>query len=138
MQFNEMTLVIGHVGRDAEVKYTQAGQAVCNFSVAIDKGKDEAGNDRPAKWYNVSAWDKLAEVCGKYVKKGMMVQVVGTANARGYTDQSGKSRASLDLSAWSVQFLSRAQGSGQSSTDDVVDEHYGDTREPSSMDDIPF
>lgn len=141
MQYNDFTLIVGHVGRDAEQKYFQDGQVVCNFSVAVDKGKNNDGTERPAKWYNVAAWGKLAEVCAKYVRKGMLVQVVGQSNARGYVDQSGKARASLDLNATSVQFLSRAQGEqGGSTNDDAVDEHYafpGESGER-NLDDIPF
>ena len=68
---NKLT-IIGHLGRDPEMRYTPEGQAVTTFSVASSrKYKTAAGEPREeTEWFNVSAWGKLAEVCNQYLTKG--------------------------------------------------------------------
>jgi single-strand DNA-binding protein len=74
----QQTIVIGRVGKDAEMRYTGSGQAVTAFSVAVSKQyKNAAGEQvKNTNWFRVSAWGKSAEICNQYVKKGMLVQVV--------------------------------------------------------------
>ena len=73
------TEIIGRCGRDPELRYTQTGQAVANFSVAVtEKFKDK----EHTTWYPIQAWGKLAEVCGEYVSKGMLIFIDGRMNMR--------------------------------------------------------
>lgn len=135
----EQTIIIGNVGRDPELRYTQGGVPVCDFSVAVTaRWKDSNSNEQRERttWYRVTAWRGLGEVCNKYVKKGMSVMVTGTAAASAYLGQDGQPRASLDLTARDVQFLTRAEdgGSGGSSGGNYDD--YSPP--PQDMDDIPF
>lgn len=137
----EQTIIIGNVGRDAELRYTQSGTPVCDFSVAVStRWTDSGTNEQREKtnWYRVTAWRGLAEVCGKYVKKGMSVMVSGTCSANGYMGQDGQPRASLDLTARDVQFLTRAEDGGgySGSGDSNYDDNYSPP--PNDMDDIPF
>lgn len=129
---SELAIILGRAGRDAEVRDVN-GEAVANFSVAVDQGKDRNGQERAPVWYSVSVWGKLADVCGRYVKKGMMLQVQGRPRARAYTGKNGQPAASLDLIANSVQFACRAPES--SGSDDSYGDDYGGV---SDMDDIPF
>lgn len=106
----EQTIIIGNVDKDCELKYTPSGVAVASFSVAVtDKWTDSQTNEKRERtnWYKVSAWRGLAEVCGKYVKKGMSVMVSGTVTASAYMGDDGKPKASLELTARDVQFLTR-------------------------------
>ncbi|TXH56115.1 MAG: single-stranded DNA-binding protein [Desulfurellales bacterium] len=136
---SEITIILGNVGRDAEVRQMGSGDVVANFSVAVSRGRDQQGNERPAKWYNVSAWGKLAEVCGQYVRKGMKVQVQGVVNARAYTNEQNKAVASLDLVANRVEFASRAPGDeGRQGGDPGIDYDDGYSTPARDMDDIPF
>ncbi|MDQ7024957.1 MAG: single-stranded DNA-binding protein [Anaerolineae bacterium] len=140
----EQTLIIGNVGREPELRYTQSGVAVCDFSVAVStRWKDSTTNEQREKtnWYRVTAWRGLGEVCSKYVKKGMSVMVSGTVAASAYMGQDGQPRASLDLTARDVQFLTRADddGSSSSSSSSSSGGSYDDhTPSPQEMDDIPF
>lgn len=95
--------IIGNVGNDPEMRYTAQGKAVCNFSVAVNEGTKNA---QETLWFKVSAWEKLAEICNQYVKKGMLVMIVGRITIDEYTDKTGKSRYALKLTAREVQFLS--------------------------------
>lgn len=129
----EQTIIIGNVGRDCELRYTQSGTAVADFSVAVtSKWRDSGTNEQREKtnWYKVSCWKGLAEVASKYVKKGMSVMVVGTVEANAYMGQDGQPRARLDLTARDVQFLTR-------SNDNAADNgNYGNQQQ--NVDDVPF
>jgi single-strand DNA-binding protein len=131
------TIVIGNLGRDPELRYTQSGMAVCGFSVAVTESwTDNQTNERREKttWYSVSAWGKLGEICQQYLVKGRLVMITGTVEARAYTNNAGEPAASLDLRARDVRFLGgREQGQGQGQS------NYNDfTPPPDNMGDIPF
>lgn len=99
-------VIVGHVGRDPELRYTQSGVAVCDFSVAVTR-KWTQGDERREEttWFRVTAWRELAETCNQYVKKGMQIMVAGRVSASAYTANDGEARASLELVAQDVQFL---------------------------------
>lgn len=129
-------VLVGNVGRDAELRYTQGGIAVCDFSLAVNKKwKDANGTEhKQTTWYRVACWRRTAEVVAQYVKKGDMVLVESdTLKASAYTAQDGTLRASLDVTANTVRFLSgKSDGNG------------GDNRQPDNVtnfpneNDIPF
>ncbi len=73
----EHTVIVGHLGRDPEMRYTPNGKPVTNFSVAVSRkynGKDGKTVEK-TKWFRVTAWDKLAELCNQYLRKGRLVLV---------------------------------------------------------------
>jgi len=113
----QYTVIIGHVGRDPELRYTQSGVAVCDFSVAVTRKWTQ--NEQPQEsttWFRVSAWRGLAETCNQYVHKGMQIMVAGRIAASAYIGDDGEARASLELTATDVQFLGRRgenDGDGQ-------------------------
>jgi single-strand DNA-binding protein len=120
-------MIIGRLGKDPEMRFTPAGQAVTSFSVATDRQwTDEAG--KPAKetvWFRVSAWGKLAETCNNYLQKGKMVMVEGrltvdpkTGGPRIWSGQDGTARATLEMVANTVKFLSAKESDQQQHSDD--------------------
>jgi single-strand DNA-binding protein len=128
------TVAVGHLGKDPELRYTQSGQAVCGFSVAVtERWSDRNTNEQKEKttWYNVSVWGTQAETCNTYLKKGRLVMVIGTVEARAYTDKSGQPAASLDLRARDVRFLG-----GREDREPGV--QYDDSAPQENMTDIPF
>ncbi|MBI5668671.1 MAG: single-stranded DNA-binding protein [Chloroflexi bacterium] len=134
------TIIIGNVGRNPELRYLQSGTAVCDFSVAVSESwTDSSTNERREKttWYRVSAWGRLGEICNQYLEKGRQVMVVGTVEARAYTDKSGQPAASLDLRARDVRFLgSRADREGGSGNGGYED--FAPPPQSGNVDDIPF
>jgi single-strand DNA-binding protein len=78
----EMLIIAGTVGKDAELRRTGNGDAVLNFSVAVDQGKDKNGNKRDAKWYDASLWGKRAESLQSYIVKGTKLTLQGRPTAR--------------------------------------------------------
>ena len=134
------TIVIGNVGRDPELKYTQSGQAVCSFSVAVnDVWYDKNTNEKREKttWYRVSCWAKMAETANQYVHKGMQIMITGNVTANGYTNNAGEVTASLELNARDMKFLGgrRDDSQGGGGQGDYSDDF---SPPPSSPDDIPF
>jgi len=120
------TTVIGHVGRDPEMRYTPSGQGVTDFSVAVNEQFTDSTGEKVKKtvWYKVTTWGKLAEVCNQYVHKGDRVFVTGrlqadpqTGGPRIWTAQDGTPRTSFDLTADTVRFLnSRGEQAEHKST----------------------
>ena len=106
--YQQITLV-GNLGRDPEMRYTASGTPVTNFSVATSQrwtGADGQQNEKTV-WFRVSVWQRQAETCSQYLTKGQRVLVVGEVEEPYvYTDQEGNSRASLQVRARNVQFLS--------------------------------
>ena len=88
---NSITLA-GGLGRDAEVKYLNNGDPICNFSVA-----DSQGRDKPTIWWNCTLYGKRAESLSQYLTKGQAVTVVGTVTEREWQDKEGNKRKSMDV-----------------------------------------
>ena len=105
MSLNQI-LLIGNAGRDAELRYTQNGAAVANFSIAVTRryqSRDEMRED--TEWFNVSAWERRAEFVAERVKRGNRVFVDGRLSTREYTTGNGEARTSLDVTANRVLVL---------------------------------
>ena len=99
-------MILGNVGNEPEVRQTQSGRAVANFSVATTDAWGE-GEDRQERteWHQVVVWGKLAETCGQYLTKGRQVLVEGRLQTRRYEDGDGTTRAVTEIVAQQVQFL---------------------------------
>jgi single-strand DNA-binding protein len=78
----EMLIIAGTVGKDAELRRTNNGDAVLGFSVAVDQGKDKNGNKRETRWYDASLWGKRAESLQSYIVKGTKLTLQGRPTAR--------------------------------------------------------
>src|SRR5258708_6599099 len=114
MTYQQVTIV-GNVGRDAEMRYTPQGIAVCNFSVAVKKvtGKGENRKEK-TPWFKVTVWRERAETASQYIKKGMKILVVGEIDASAYTNKNGQPATTLELTASDFTFLdSRGEGGGR-------------------------
>ena len=99
---NQLT-IIGNLVRDPETRTTQSGVTACAFSVAVNRKVN--GEDK-ADFFRVTAWRQLGETCGKYLSKGRKVCVVGPVALSTYTGQDGQMRASMEITAEKVEFLS--------------------------------
>ena len=109
-------IVIGHLGRDPEMRYTPNGQGVTSFSVASSRRyTTSAGEQREeTTWFNVSAWGRLAELCNQYLTKGRQVYVEGAGLAvRSFEGRDGQMRISNDITLTDVQFLGGGAAVGE-------------------------
>jgi len=107
-------IVIGHLGRDPEMRYTPNGQAVTSFSVASSRRYTTSAGEQKeeTEWFNVSAWGKLGETCNQYLTKGQQVYVEGRMSSRTYEGRDGQTRVSIDVFLNDVQFLGRGGDGG--------------------------
>ncbi len=132
-------ILVGNLGRDPELRYTQGGQAVCNFTLATnEQWKDRDGNPQErVEWHRIVVWGKVGENCAQYLQKGRNVYVEGRLQTREWEDKEGQKRRTTEIVAQTVQFLgSRGGASGGSGAPDE-----GGGREPGSAepgDEIPF
>jgi single-strand DNA-binding protein len=142
----QKTVVVGHLGRDPELRYTPSGVPVCSFSIATTK-KWTDGDGKPKEettWFRVSTWRKTAEVCAQYLQKGRLVLVEGDVKASAWTDKEGKARAGLELTATNVKFLGGrndgdGEGAGNAGSSDGYRGSEGDGGGfNADDDDIPF
>ena len=99
-------LILGNVGHAPEIRQTQTGRPVANFSVATTDAWGE-GDERQERteWHQVVVWGKLAETCGQYLTKGRQVMVEGRLQTRSYDDRAGGRRFTTEIVAQHVQFL---------------------------------
>ena len=104
---NRLT-IIGNLTRDPEQRTTPSGATVCSFTVAVNRrGRRDQQNSQPeADFFRVSAWNQLGETCQRYLAKGRKVAVVGSVSVHTYQGNDGQTRASLEVMANDVEFLS--------------------------------
>lgn len=107
-------IIIGHLGRDPEMRYTPSGESVTSFSVASSRRyRTAAGEQREeTMWFNVSAWGRIGETCNQYLTKGRQVYLEGSLSNRIYQGNDGQPRVSNDVRVTDVQFLSSQGGAG--------------------------
>ena len=159
-------MIIGHLGADPELRYTQSGSPVATLRIATDESyTDKEGNRvERTEWHRVVVFQRAAENCNQYLHKGSLVYVEGRLQTRKWQDQNGQDRYSTEIRADRVQFLDRrssAEGDndgysaprtsvprqgGQRSFNRAPQpqqDNYDDTgpvfpSEVSTMDDVPF
>jgi single-strand DNA-binding protein len=129
-------ILVGNLGRDPELRYTQSGQAVANFTLATnEKWKDKEGNSQErTEWHRIIVWGKSAENCAQYLQKGRSVYVEGRLQTRDWEDREGNKRTTTEIVAQAVQFLGGRGGAGSESPPPPAGP--GDPGPPAS--DVPF
>lgn len=132
---NSLT-IIGNLTRDPELRSTSAGIPVCTFTVAVNRRKAGAEAGRPeADFFRVTAWRQLGELCSKYLAKGRKVCVIGSVAVNTFAGSDGGTRASLEVNADQVEFLS-PRGERSDPVDVAVDKKSGMV--VVGQDDLPF
>jgi single-strand DNA-binding protein len=137
----QKVILVGNLGRDPEMRYTPAGQAVTNLSIATNRRyTDSSGEMRDETvWFRVSVWGKQAEAANQYLRKGRQVLVEGrlvgdeNGNPRIWTHQDGTPGASFEVSAQTLRFLG-----GRAEADAFGMDSAGMGGALETADDIPF
>lgn len=109
-------ILIGNLGQDPELRYTQSGTAVCNLRIATpDSYKDRDGQwVEKTEWHSVVAWARLAEICGEYLRKGSRVYFEGSLQTRKWEDRDGNPRQTTEIRAREMMMLDSRGGGGGS------------------------
>lgn len=136
-------IIVGNLGDDPEVKYTQNGVAIANISVATSESwKDQNGQKQEhTEWHRVSLFKRLAEVVGEYLKKGSKVYIEGKIKTRKWTDQNGIDRYITEIHANQLQMLnSRNDQQQQSNQNQSQHQQQNNQAQQDAyfVDDIPF
>jgi len=135
-------ILIGNLGRDPELRYTQNGQAVANFTLATNESWTDKSGERVERteWHRIVAWGKVGELCAQYLSKGRTVYVEGRIQTREWEDKDGNKRSTTEINAQTVQFLGGKGGdtdSGPRPSPTSGGEPGGGSAPPPG-DDIPF
>ncbi|MCG8588377.1 MAG: single-stranded DNA-binding protein [Proteobacteria bacterium] len=107
-------ILIGNLGRDPELRYTQNGQAVVNFTLATSENWTDKSGERVERteWHRIVAWGRTAELCAQYLSKGRTVYIEGRLQTREWEDKEGQKRRTTEINAQTVQFLGGPRGAG--------------------------
>lgn len=128
-------MIIGRLGADPELRYTQGGQPVCSLRIATDESYTDKDGNRVERteWHSVVAFHRAAENCNQFLRKGSLVYVEGKLSTRKWQDQKGQDRYTTEIRAERVQFLEKRENGPQKPAQ--RQERGG---EQNNMDDIPF
>jgi len=133
-------MVIGHLGKDPEMRYTPSGRPVTTFSIAVSRSWNTADGERRSEteWFNIVAWGNLAEICKQYLHKGQQVYIEGRLQTRRWEDNDGQKRTRVEVVANEMMMLGdRREHSGQAQ--DTEDNDSEDQSEPVvDEDEFPF
>ena len=113
-------ILVGNLTRDPELTETSTGVAVCRFAIAVSRDYANADGTRETDFFNITVWRGRAENCGKYLKKGNKVAIVGSLQNRSYEDKDGIKRNVTDVVANEVEFLTPKSAQSDSGEFDDV------------------
>jgi single-strand DNA-binding protein len=131
-------MIIGHLGRDPEMRYTPSGRPVTTFSVATSRNWTTAEGERrtETEWFNVVAWSSLAEICNQYLKKGQQVYIEGRLQTRRWEDEEGNKRNTTEVVAREMIMIGdrRERAEGEADGGQTDEDAYPEGEE----DEFPF
>ena len=129
-------ILVGNLGRDPELRYTQGGQAVANFSLATSESfsKKDGTRDERTEWHRIVVWVRTAENCSQYLAKGRTVYIEGRLQTREWENKEGQKQRTTEVVAQTVQFLGGKGGDGGGARTGGA----SNEPPPPADDDIPF
>jgi single-strand DNA-binding protein len=132
-------MIIGHLGRDPEMRYTPSGRPVTTFSVATSRSWNTSDGERRSdtEWFNVVAWGSLAEICKQYLAKGQQVYIEGRLQTRRWEDDNGNKRTTVEVVAKEMIMLGDRKKKADQDSDEDSTEFETDSPEIEE-DEFPF
>ncbi len=108
-------ILIGHLGKDPEVRHLDGNNVVANFPIATSESYTTREGNRveQTEWHNIVLWKRLAEIAEKYIKKGSLVYIEGRLRTRNWDDKDGNKRYITEVVGNSLQMLDKKENSGQ-------------------------
>ncbi len=139
-------IVVGNLGQDPEVRYTSAGAAVTNISVATSeswKDKQTGEQQEKTEWHRIVMFNRLAEVAGEYLRKGSKVYIEGKLQTRKWQDKGGEDRYTTEIVASEMQMLDTRSNSSNPETASKTNQNQPQSNNAKNAyddfdDDIPF
>jgi len=134
-------ILIGNLGRDPEVRYTQNGTAVANFTLATNEVWNDKSGERQERteWHRIVVWGKQAEIAREHLSKGKQVYIEGSIQTRQWDDREGHKRTTTEIKAQRLIMMGRAEaGENRMNAAAPPPDAAGDEPGPPPDDDIPF
>ena len=134
-------ILLGRLGADPEVRYTNTGTPVANFNIATSTNFTDKSGEKTERteWHRIVAFGKLGEICGEYLAKGKQVYIEGRLQTRDWEDRDGNKRKTTEIVAGIMQMLGAAGDQVRSGGSDLAPPPSNDTVPDSNTeDDIPF
>ena len=138
-------ILVGRLGKDPEIRSTPNGNNVAKFTIATDERFTDKNGEKQERteWHNITAWGKLAEICGQYLRKGKLVYIEGSIRTDSWDDkESGQKRYRTEIVANTMKMLDRKgdenSGSGSSSGYAGARKSSGSATQVEEDDDVPF
>jgi single-strand DNA-binding protein len=130
-------MIIGHLGRDPEMRYTPSGRPVTTYTVATSRSWNTVDGERHSEteWFNIVAWGNLAEICKQYLTKGQQVYIEGRLQTRRWEDKEGNKHSNVEIVANEMIFIGDHRDANN--TDNHPTE-AAEESEPSSADEDEF
>jgi len=131
-------MVIGHLGKDPEMRYTPSGRPVTTFSVAVSRSWNTADGERRSEteWFNIVSWGNLAEICKQYLHKGQQVYIEGRLQTRRWEDKEGQKHTNVEVVANEMMMLGDRKDYNKDSQELKQDEEPSDPM--ADEDEFPF
>ncbi len=131
-------MIIGHLGRDPEMRYTPSGKPVTTFSVAVSRSWNSGDGERhtETEWFNIVAWGNLAETCKQYLTKGQQVYIEGRLQTRRWDDKEGVKHSSVEVVANEMMMLGERRESSHASHESTAASE--ETEPPATDNEFPF
>lgn len=132
-----LVILVGHLGKDPEIRYTQDGAAVCNFSIATSETRKDRNGEKKklTEWHKIVAFRKLAEICNQFLQKGSLIYLEGKLQTRTWEDKDGNKRSTTEIRMDVMKMLGDSRSAGNSKTDS---QGSGDKAPWSPEDNVPF
>ncbi len=130
-------MVIGHLGKDPEMRYTPSGRPVTTFTVAVSRSWNSADGERHSEteWFNIVAWGNLAEICKQYLSKGQQVYVEGRLQTRHWDDKEGQKHTSVEIVANEMMMLGDRRDTNHAQEEQVAS---SENEPAANEDEFPF
>jgi len=131
-------ILIGNLGKDPEMRYSQTGGAIANFNVATTETwkKQDGSKEELTEWHRIVAFGRLGEICGEYLAKGSRVYIEGRLQTRKWDDKDGNTRYTTEIVAREMKMLSPRGSSGEGGGGQQREEQP--FTQSSMGDDVPF
>jgi single-strand DNA-binding protein len=131
-------MLIGHLGRDPEMRYTPAGRPVTSFTIATNRDWKTSDGERHTEtdWFSIVAWGNLAEICKQHLNKGQQVFIEGRLQTRRWQDKEGNKHTTTEVVASEMMMLGDRHGTNTDQSDDPGDRDELDNR--TEEDEFPF
>jgi len=131
-------MIIGHLGRDPEMRFTPAGRPVTTFTVATSRSWNSTDGERhnETEWFNIVTWGNLAEICKQHLTKGQQVYIEGRLQSRRWEDKEGNKHTTIEVVANEMMMLG---GKRESGTDlGELNPEKDETESQMAEDEFPF